>query len=376
MYFNYTTLYPHNGWERRSFWNDWWRLYADDAQAAPPAYHALGRFVRNAAHPWHERMATQLLAMHALPQRTAAPSFNANAPLTSAMTFEEPVAAAMLQLDGRRQDGAAYLGLLRCANDEETLERLLAKAFEVAAEQGAAHLLGPTGVLPAWQPGVLMSHFNRLPPWHTPYNPPYVGDLLAAVMEPWLETRLFEFAIPAALPPAPQPALIEPLPLARLSTHLLPLLTEAADLGAAFPACDDLEAQTLLQWLGSTLSPLAWLATVDAVPVGLIMLQPDLAPLLQRSGGGRGLVGRAWLALGKGRRVAAGRLLLGAVLPGWRGRGIGLQLWRHALQAAAAAGWQRLTCGPLPPASPAAAFLTRRGATAAQHYVTFKWSPW
>ena len=376
MYFNYSTLWPGNRWERRSFWRAWWRLYDEDRQGAPPAYHPLGRLVRNPDHPLLARLATQLLYMEALPRRSTSTSFNPTAPIGSAVAFEEPVAATLLQVDRRRQDGAAYLGLLRCANDEETLERLLAKAFEHVAEQGASHLLGPTGILPGWQPGALVSHFNRTPPWHTPYNPPYTGDLLGSLMEPQLETRLYAAAIPAALPPAPAPAEIEPLPLARLAEDLLPLLATSMDLDEAFPSCDALEAQTLLDWLQNTLVPQAWLATVDATPAGFIMLQPDLAPLLQRSGGGRTWLGRGVLALRKNSRVRAGRLLLGAVHPAWRGRGIGLQLWGHALAMAAQAGWETITCGPLPPASPGAVFLQRQGARPEQHYVVHRWSPW
>ena len=44
--------------------------------------------------------------------------------------------------------------------------------------------------------------------------------------------------------------------------------------------------------------------------------------------------------------MTAGRLLLGAVAPEWRGQGIGLQLWRHALDRARQLGWQTITCGP------------------------------
>jgi GNAT superfamily N-acetyltransferase len=314
--------------------------------------------------------------MEALPRRDSAAGFNPHAPISAAVAFEEPVAAAILQIDRRRDDGAAYLGLLRCANDEETLERLLAKAFEHVAEQGCTHLLGPTGIIPAWQPGALLSHFNRTPPWHTPYNPPYAGDLFASIMEPWLAATLYEADVPDKLPPAPLLAAIEPLALDRLAGDLLPLFSAALQLEDAFPTCDQLEAQTLLAWLQTTVAPQAWLATVDAAPAGFVLLQPDLAPLLQRSGGGRRWLGRGYLALRKGAHATAGRLLLGAVDPAWRGRGIGRQLWHHVLHCAQQAGWRTLTCGPVADESEAARFLARQGARAQQHYMTYSWSPW
>lgn len=378
MYFNYSTFWPSNRWGRRSFWRAWWRLYEGDRQGAPPAYHPLGRLLRDPAQPLLARLETQLLYMEALPRRTTTTNFNPSAPVTSAIAFEEAVAATLLQVDRRRQDAGAYLGLLRCANDEETLERLLGKAFEQVAGRGAEvdRLLGPTGLIPGWQPGALVSHFNRTPPWHTPYNPPYVGELLATTMEPWLETRLYSADVPTVAAPAPAPALLEPLPLARLAGDLLPLLAASMALDDAFPPCDALEAQTLLQWLQSTVAPAAWLATVEGRPVGFVMLQPDIAPLLRRSGGGRSLLGRGYLAWRKSGRVRAGRLLLGAVDGSWRGRGIGLQLWRHALALAAQAGWETLTCGPLTDASPGAVFLERQGARPEQRAIVYSWSPW
>jgi GNAT superfamily N-acetyltransferase len=166
------------------------------------------------------------------------------------------------------------------------------------------------------------------------------------------------------------------LALSRLSGDLLPLLTAALDRGDYYPPVDALEATTLLAWLQSTVEPQGFLATVGGAPAGFILLQPDLSPLLQRTGGGRGWLGRAWLALRKHAPTAAGRLLLGAVAEEYRGQGIAHLLWRHAINEARARGWQTLTCGPVAAGSPAAAFLDRQGATPQQHYITYSWSPW
>jgi GNAT superfamily N-acetyltransferase len=380
MYYNYSTYLPSNWWERRSFLHAWWRLYAGDRHWAPPVYTALAHLIHSDTDPLYARLATQALYMEALPRRTGARGSSANTamngPIAASMTFEEVVGATLLQVDRRRSDSAAYLGLLRCANDEETLERLLGKAFEHVAAQGCSRLLGPTGVLAAWNPGVLADHFNRRPPWHTPYNPPYAADLLAAIMEPWLETELYTIELPSSLPPAPAPATIELPALDRLAADMLPLLAESVRLGDAFPTFDQVEAQALLTWLQTTVSPQAQLAAVDGIPAGFILLQPDLAPLLQRTKGGRGWLARGYLHLRRHAGATAGRLLLGAVAPAWRGQGIGLQLWRCALDYARQMGWQTLTCGPVLAGSEAAIFLARQGARSQQHYITYSWSPW
>jgi GNAT superfamily N-acetyltransferase len=380
MYFNYSAHWPSNWWDRRSFLHAWWKIYEGDRQWTPPSYAALARLIQSPADPLATRLATQPLYLEAMPRRgsggSGPPPAIGTTTLTAAVAFEEPVAATLVQIDRRRDDDAAYLGLLRCANDEETLERVLAKAFEHAAEGGCGQLLGPTGIFPAWNPGALVNHFNRTPPWHTPYNPPYTSDLMATLMEPWLETELYEVAVPAKLPAAPVVAAIEPLALYRLAGDLLPLLAASTGLHPYFPAWDELEARTLLQWQQTTTPPQAWLAVVEGAPAGFVMVQADLAPLLRRTGGGRRWLGRGYLALRRNSQVTAGRVLLGAVAPAWRSRGIGQQLWRQALAYAQQMGWQALTCGPLAIGSEGAAFLTRQGARARQRYVTYSWTPW
>ena len=135
-------------------------------------------------------------------------------------------------------------------------------------------------------------------------------------------------------------------------------------------------AQGIPQGENRTRGILWMLATIDGAPAGFVLLQPDLSSLLRRSGGGRGWIGRGYLAWRKGASATSGRLLLGAVGAAWRGRGVGLQLWRHALTVAQAHGWRTLTCGPVAVASAAAAFLERQGARAEQRYMTYSWSPW
>jgi GNAT superfamily N-acetyltransferase len=272
-------------------------------------------------------------------------------------------------------DDTAYLALLRCANDEETLERLLGTAMTWAGEQGCTRLVGPTGLLPAWQSGALLDYFHLTAPLHTPYNPPYLPDVLAGVMEPWHTTALYRCVVPAPTPTPAGSATLTMLDLARLMTDCLGLLNEALNSDDIWPQLDAPAAALFVQML-APYPTVGWIATIDDQPIGLALVQPDLAEVMRRAGGGRPWLGRAYAAWAKRRATRHGRLLLGAVAPAWRGRGIGGQLWRQVCAHAAAAGWETISAGPLDADSPGAAFLTTQGATPAQRYTTYSWSAW
>ena len=263
---------------------------------------------------------------------------------------------------------------MHCANDEETLERLLGVALEAAAGAGCYRLVGPTGPTPHLQSGVLVDHFHLSPPLHTPYNPPYLADLLASTMEPCAESVLYHQAVPSVVDPPTGPARLVPLEPGRLARDLLPLLAESVAGNGDFPAPTAAEAELLLLWLGAY--PLAgWVAEVQELPVGFVLVQPDLAPLMRRVDGGRYWPARAYAAWRKTAPVRAGRLLLCAVDPAWRGQGVGRQLWQQVLHHARVQGWRSLTCGPLAPDAAAAGFLLAAGARQAQRYMLYEWLP-
>ena len=121
--------------------------------------------------------------MEALPRRRTASDYSGGTGFGGAF-MEEPVAATVMLADERRQDGTAYLSLLHCVNDNETLERLLGAVMENLWEAGCQRVIGPTGLSPHLQSGALQNFFHLAPPLHTPYNPPYVPELLESVMEP------------------------------------------------------------------------------------------------------------------------------------------------------------------------------------------------
>jgi ribosomal protein S18 acetylase RimI-like enzyme len=220
--------------------------------------------------------------------------------------------------------------------------------------------------------GLLVDHWDELPPLHSPHNPPYVPELLEGAMRPLGHSRLYQLTIPLERPPAPPtPAQISPLDPARLATDLLPLLEAACPSWGNFVLPDAKEAAFLLRWVGRW--PLyGRLAQIQGEPAGFVLLGPDLSLPLRQAGGGRNLLGRLWFKWRSRRPVRRGRLLYGGVSPRWRGQGIGHQLMHQALVIGQEQGWRTLSIGPIPSTAPACAFLAHQGAHPRQTYVLYQ----
>jgi GNAT superfamily N-acetyltransferase len=370
-YFNYTTHWATDWWARRAFAHTWWRLNADDPRWLPPDYVTWRRLVVRGGAPYWQRIAAQPVYLEALPRRRPSAYAPDNQPMLAGAVFEQPVAAAVLLCEPAV--ATAYLSMLHCVNDEETLDRLLGVAMERAAAAGCARLVGPCGPLPGWGGGALRNHFDRLPPLHTPYTPPYLADLLAASMEVCQEQVLLALPVAAAGALAPGPAVLTPLALPELASLHLPLLA-----AALAPHSDTAElpsdaAALLLQWIG-VYPVTGWLAEVDGAPAGFVVMQPDLAPLVRRTGGQRWPPVRWYGKWAQRRPTRRGRLLFGGVAPTWQNRGVGRQLLAQALHHAAAAGWSELICGPFTTDTPVVAWLQRAGARVEQQYALYAWN--
>lgn len=383
-YFNYSTRIAEGRWDRRSFLANWWRIYAGDPHWVPPHYPTLRRELEPSNNPHLARMAPVFMYVEALPrsERRTRRGSRASGTVPLGVPFEEPVAATVALCDPRRRDGVAYLALLRCANDPESLERLLGHLAEVLRARGCRQVIGPTGLSPHLRTGLLQDHWSQLPPLHTPYNPPYMPEVVSSALRPLGRSqpvpspdggaRLYHLEVPPESPPPPPVrAQLVPLEPARLATDLLPLMAVACPPWAGFPTPDAEEAAFLLRWVGGW--PLhGWLALVDAQPAGFVLLQPDLAPCLWRARGGRNPLRRLWLAWASRRPVRQGRLLYGGVSPQWQGQGIGRQLLHQALMTGRDQGWQSLSIGPLPGTAPACTFLEHHGARPRQTYLLYQ----
>jgi GNAT superfamily N-acetyltransferase len=370
IYFNHYAKIAEGWWERRNFTLNWWRLYAGDPKLAPPYYPSLRCALEPARNSHLARLNPLFVHTEALRKRqqSASPYVAPDGSI-----FDKPVAATVVLGDPRRRDNTAYLGLLRCVNDAGTLKRLMEYLLETLASRGYRRLIGPTGLSPHLDAGLLQDYWHIVPPLHTPYNPPYMPEIAGIVLRPFARSQLYYLDIPPELPPAPpNRARLLPLQLNRLATDLLPLLVAACPVWADFPPPDAEEATFLLRWLGRW--PLyGWLAEVDAQPVGFTLLQPDLAPRLRLAKGGRNLLWRIWLLAWASRRpVRHGRVLYAAVLPDWQGQGIGYQLLHQAMLTAHRQGWQSLTFGPFPTMAPAVKFLKQYGAQPRQTYLLYQ----
>ncbi len=271
-YFNYTTFRPDGYWSRRSFVRAWWRLNARDRRWVPPDFPTFVRHVEHGANdPDLRHLRSQPIYMEALPRRSTGGGNDAHVGGLGAV-FEEPVAATIVQVDAQPQACTAYLSFLHCANDEETMERLLGKVMEHAAMANCTQFIGPTGPIPQWNSGALQNFFQLTPPMHTPYDPPYVPDLLASMMEPFYTTTLYHVPVPAVLPTAPAPARIVPLALDTLASDLMDLLDEALAHHDVYSKLDESAIAVLVRWLGAF--PVhGWVAYLDDVPVGFVAVQ-------------------------------------------------------------------------------------------------------
>jgi GNAT superfamily N-acetyltransferase len=187
---------------------------------------------------------------------------------------------------------------------------------------------------------------------HTPYNPPYLADLLGASMTSSRQTVLLHLPVKAQPEPVEGPATLRPATLAELTDALSPLLAAAIAPHAGMPGLSADAAELLVRWI-SVYPATGWVALIEGEAVGCIFVQADLAPMRQR-------------------RTTRGRLLFGAVAPAWRRRGVGRQLLGRALSFAAEAGWRTLVCGPFVDSSPAVTCLQKAGAHIEQRYELFE----
>ncbi len=373
-YFNYRFHLAESRWQRRDFSRRWWALYREDPRWVPPdwgtwrsLFHARGW------HPHLARMDPRPLAGEALPRRRRPPREKAlHAPqLLLGPLFEVPVVAGVLLTDPRRRDALGYAALLHVANDRESLERFLARAEEILAPQGIRGLVLPTGLSPHLGSGVLQAPFDRLPPPHSAYAPPYVPELFQALARPVAQARLYHVDVPAGPTEIRGPARLHPVDLGRLFQVESGLAQVAMSGWGDFPRPDALEVDFLWRWVARE-RMWGWVAHVAGEAVGLAVVQADRGWALHRTGGGRGWLRCLWLAWLRRRPAVRGHVVWFGVLPPWRGQGIGRQLWQRILEHARGQGWRRLSIGPVAARGPGPGFLAALGARPLQRYLLYR----
>ena len=266
----------------------------------------------------------------------------------------------------------AYLSWLHCVNDVEVLDHLLSVLSKEMRGSDCRQIQAPTGPVPHLGSGALLNYWNRIPPLHTAYHPPYLPEILGRLMEPAFETVLYEVEVPESPIRAKiGPAQLIPFSAQRLSQDLLPLLQSAFPLEADLPPLDAAGAAFLIRWLSHF--PLqTWLLKLKDQPVGFALLGPDLAQTLKAARGGKNPLLRLWWEWAKTRPVRAGRLFFCGVIPEQRRQGLGSILLQHVLQIGAASGWRTISLGPLPADSQGAKLMEKRGARPMQRYRLYR----
>lgn len=366
-YFNFTTSIAETRWETAAFLRNWRAIGFADRRWTPPTWLTQRAMRQLRLHPLLGGGEPLLIHLQAISRSSGRSSG------MGATVFERPVAAAIvLPCPATR---SAYLVWLQMVNHEEPWERLLAVIVEQLWGTGIERIIGSTGLSLHLDSGVLLDHFHRDPPLHTPYNPPFYPELIQTSMRVTHRSRLYRLPVHAHGHNAARevqlgPATLTPFSPRRLAGGLLPLFQAACE-GGPFPPPGEGDAKFLLQQLRPW--PLyGWLARIKQRPVGFILLQADGARAQRLAKGGRNWLWRLWIQRRKRQTFSAGRILFGAVLPEWRSQGIGRQLVAHAITEAQRLGWQALLAGPHPPASSGAALLARCGASPQQSFALYE----
>ena len=322
-YFNYSSHLGTGWWDRRGFLRRWWAIYSDDRRWTPPHYPTLRRLLSPGESEHLDRQNPLFLHMEALPGRRGEGGRNYqygdHGDSGECCCLVDGFAPAAI---GQRTWACCIVSTMRKAWSD-----YVGAVMEQLWPMGYQRLIGPTGLSPHLQSGVLMDHYHVIPPMHTPYNPPYIPEIIGSVMAPLAHSRLYHISVDCTMA-KPRSAGINVMPAEprRLSQDLLPLVAETYAADNLFPPPDELEARFLVRWLANW--PLyLWVAEVEGIPVGFVLLQPDLSA---------DLAARPWrtqshlavvAGLAQPTSGSRGRIVFGGVLPEWRRRGIGRHLW-------------------------------------------------
>jgi ribosomal protein S18 acetylase RimI-like enzyme len=217
---------------------------------------------------------------------------------------------------------------------------------------------------------LLQDHWDKTPPLGTPYDPPYLLELIETQLDPGVATCLYTIDVPANLQNLPGNVEVDTIEPLQLASDLLPIFIAGLPDQGDFPTPDSIEARFLLEWV-SAWPVEAWIALVNEKEVGFILQGPDIAPLLRRAKGGRGLFSRLWLSWAARQPFHQGRLYFGGVLPNYRHSGIGKQLLQKALDSAREHGWEQLVAGPVRFDSSTASLLEQAGARRGASFLNY-----
>jgi ribosomal protein S18 acetylase RimI-like enzyme len=365
-FFNFHRFEAEGWWGRRAFLGRWWRVNRRDRRWTPQNYSVIYRAIVRGSEEAVARFSPSLITLEALMRNSQSSGYPGS--ILSGPSNEQCVGLVAPLLDDRGEEPVVWLTLFNSANDSDVMERLLGIASEA---HSGVRLIGPASLTPRLSSGVLLDHFHIVPPLNSPYNPPYVAELLEGVLEPYAYDRMWLLDVGAhsKLKGGASEARIERIDAGTLCVDLLPLLHSSWEPLAGEPP-DASEVEFALRlWQGPPL--LLWCAYVGESAVGYLLAQADEGRFMRRTDGGRTVRGRAWQLLRGSGHASAGRVLLHGVAPEQRGQGAANALIAEALRHAEEAGWNTLSIGPIPEGAAAEELLSAWGARPRQRYARF-----
>lgn len=369
-YINHDLIRAESWLERRAFVHRWAEIGLRDRRWTPPLFFKL----RPALGDAHMRRVLATCFRFTAVGLERKQTFQGHPAQTMpiAPLIEETVATAVFQLDPRRTDRTAHFSLFRTINDRSSLRLFMDSVGEHLREAGSFRVLGPFGLSPHLERGVLHTHWDTSHPVYTAYNQPFMPELMDGVLRPFATQHLYTLPINPTHAPSNSIELTQFDPQ-RLATDLLPLFQIACQNRLGVPLPDEAEAAFILRLLLHD-QLMVWGALLNGRIVGFMLLQPDDGAARRRARGGKLLWQVGLYHLLRRRPTARGRLLFGGVLPNMRQQGVGRALLHKLQMIGTDQGWKAVDAGPFDGRETAVSFLTNHAnATPLQQYVIYEY---
>jgi hypothetical protein len=283
--------------------------------------------------------------------------------------------------------GIGYFGFFESPDDPAVAGALLHAAEGWLRERGRQRVLGPVGITPRDQIGLLVEGFDRPAALLTPYNPPYYATLLeGAGYRPRVRLRAYTWR-PDMVDTLGMIALgtqisargdltIRPVDPDRLqdeATLVARLLNQAFQHVWGYVPITDAEALAIAKNMAPILDPsLCLIALRRGEPCGVALTVPDANWLFRRIGGRWWPFG--WLvALLWRHRIPRARFMALGVPPGRRATGTAVQLMLATHRALIAGGYRSAELSQVfDENQPMRRLLERMGCQVIKRYVVFE----
>lgn len=254
----------------------------------------------------------------------------------------------------REPAGTGHFGFFESPDDPEVVRALLGTAEGWLRLRGRQRAIGPVGITPRDQIGLLVDGFDRPAALLTPYNPPYYPGLLeAAGYRPILNLRAYAWrpdmvdtrgmiglGTQIAARGALQIRSVDPDRLESEALLIARLLNQAFQHVWGYIPISDAEALAIAAHLAPVLDPsLCLIALRRGEPCGVAITVPDVNWLFRRIGGRWWPFG--WLvALRWRHRIPHARFMALGVPSGRRATGTAVQLMLATHRALIAGGYR------------------------------------